>query len=182
MELDLDALLSDAVAQQEARDRVAARVLRDVAEQEATFLGALLDLAERGDLVMVRTTGERSHRGVVRAVGRDFIVLQEAGGPPAFVAVSAIASVRSLVASRRRGEDVAGSRPPPVEASLASVLAGLAAARPQVHIGVSGETAALLGELRAVGRDVVTLRLESGERPAVLLPVPSIRDVVLLDL
>jgi hypothetical protein len=180
VELDLDSLLADATAHQAARERAGERMLRQAAEEEATFTGALVDLAEGGIAVIVRTTAGQSLRGIVRAVGRDFAVVREADLPPAFVAFTAIASVRTTGASPQG--DVAGSRAAPVEATLAVVLSGLAADRPRVQIAVDGEPAALVGELRAAGRDVVTLRLDADQRPTLLIPVGSIREVVLLDL
>jgi hypothetical protein len=182
VELDLDGLLADAAAHQVARDRVGERMLRQAAEEEATFTGVLVDLAERRDVVTIRTSGGRSLRGIIRAVGRDFVIVRDSELPPAFVAFAAIASIRSPSARGSRPDDVAGSRSAPIDATLAVVLSGLAADRPRVHVAVEGEAASLVGELRAVGRDVVTLRLDADQRPTLLLPISAVREVVLLDL
>jgi hypothetical protein len=180
--VSLEALLADAVAAEAARERASARVLRQAAAEEATFTGVLVDLAERGDAVALRTVGGRTHRGVVRTVGRDFVVVQEGDGrPPVFVALAAVGSLR---VDRELAKAVAGNRPPTVDASFAAVLAGLAADRPRVQVGVAGDGALLVAELATGGRDVLTLRPVSdggAARSAVLVPVSAVHEVVLLE-
>src|SRR4051812_21674722 len=84
---ELARLLADAAADAAVSDRSQGRVLRQVAEEEATFVGVCVDLAERGVGVVIRTASGRSHRGVVVAVGRDFLVVRDAAraGTPVFV-------------------------------------------------------------------------------------------------
>src|SRR5688500_9679971 len=67
---------ADAAASSRARERW----LRAAADEEATFGGVLLDLAERGAPVVVAGRAGRRHRGVVRAVGADFCLLRSADG------------------------------------------------------------------------------------------------------
>ena len=172
----LEAMLADAVAAEAARERSADRLLRQAAAEEATFAGVLVDLAERGERVAVRTAGGRVHRGVVRAVGLDFVVVQpEAGdgdGPPVFVRLAAVTSVRT----EDTPADVTGNRRPPLAASLAAVLGGLAPDRPHVQVGIAGEGAYISGELVSAGFDVLVLR-----QPTTVVPIEAIIEVVVLD-
>ena len=175
----LEALLADAVAAEAARQRSGERMLRQAAAEEATFAGVLVDLAERGERVAVRTVGGRVHRGVVRAVGRDFAVVQsetrtstDTGGPRVFVRLAAVTSVRTTDTPA----DVTGDRRPPLDTSLAAVLGGLAPDRPRVQVGVAGEGAYITGELVSAGFDVLVLR-----RPTTVTPVGAIAEVVVLD-
>ncbi len=84
-------------AEARARDAVDARVrerwLRRQAEEEATFAGLLLDLAERQVGVVVTTTANRRHTGVVEAVGADFVALRVAGGRTVLVSLPSVAAV-----------------------------------------------------------------------------------------
>ena len=175
----LAALLADAVAEQAGRERAEARLLRQAAEEGATLAGVLVDLVERSEPVSVRTVGGRTHRGRLQAVGRDFLVIRDNPNPPAFVRISAVATIRS---PRDTRHDTASDRRPPVDASFAAVVAGLAAERPRVQVSTGGDDTALTGLLRAAGHDVLTLRLESGDRATVYVPIASVRDLVLLDL
>lgn len=176
---ELATLLADAVAAEAGRVRSKERMLRSAAEESATFGGVLLDLAERLEPLTVRTAGGRTHRGVVVAVGRDFLVVRDDRQPPVFVAAGAVSWVRVTRAGRA---DAAGDRPPPHEASFASVIAGLAAERPRVQVGVDGEATLLTGELRAAGQDVVTVRIDGSPAATLHVPVGAIHEMVLLDL
>jgi hypothetical protein len=154
-------------------------MLRVAAEEGASFTGLLVDFVERAEPLTIRTTTERTHRGVIAAVGRDFAAVREPGSPPVLVALDAIASVRP---SRGGRYDTAGDRAGTLDASFASVLAGAAGERATVQLGVIGEDALVLGVLRSVGRDIVTLRLEAASRPTIYVPVGAISEAVLLDL
>ena len=153
----LERWLSDAAAEEAARERSQERSLRDASVQSATFVGVLVDAAERGERVVVRTTTGRMLQGAIKAVGRDFVVVA-GDASAAFVSLSGVAAVR--LHPGRRAEDTAGDRVAPVRASLASVLAGVAVDRPRVQMGITGEPHPVTGELRAVGLDVVTIALD----------------------
>src|SRR3954471_21364985 len=56
------------------------RMLQALAEETATFRGTMLDLAERESGLVMRTADGQSHRGRVRAVGSDFIVVATDAG------------------------------------------------------------------------------------------------------
>ncbi len=159
---ELARLVADSQASAAARARSRERSLRQQATEEATFTGLLLDLAEDGSEVSIRTRAGRSVYGVIAGLGRDFILLRTGAGADTLVVLRALAAVR-----RRPGQhapDTAGARPTAGKTSLAAHLSGLAPERPRVAIAVDGEPMMLNGELRAVGVDVATLRLD-GEPP-----------------
>lgn len=175
---DLVGQLTRFLAEQRADDAAAARTrerwLRQMASDDGTFAGVLLDLAEQGRVVVVSTTGDRRHRGRLRAVGLDFVVLATSRGD-VLVARRAVTSVRT---------QPDGSLPVPVGdrtvalgAELATALAGLAAQRPRaLVVTVAGE--ALAGQLRTVNIDSVTLRLD-GEAASAVIPVEAIAEFTL---
>lgn len=170
--------VGDARAADAADDRVRMRVLRQISEDEATFAGIVLELAERGSAVTVRTAAGRVHRGRIVAVGRDFLVMREGDTPPVFVPTSAATTVRP--ASADRGESVVGGRRPPLDATLAAVLSGLAGDRPRIHLAIVGDSQVVAGELRTVGTDVVVLRGDDGGN--VYVHLAAVQEVVVHDL
>ena len=180
---DVDALIADLArwtaderADEAARSRMRERWLRRQAEEDARFAGVLLDLSEAGAGVAVRTAAGRTLHGQVAAVARDFCVVRHAG-MATFLAFAAVATVRPEPGFR--AGDAASERAAPVGAALGEVLAGLAGDRPRVRIVVDGGGDAVAGELRSVGADVVTLRLD-GEGGAVYLPLGAVRELTLL--
>ena len=169
---DVDALLADlarwtadARAEDTARSRIRERWLRQQAAEDARFTGVALDLAERGTAVTVRTTTGRTMHGVIVTVARDFLVLRHHGGSVTFLASPAVATVRPEPG--HPGGEAASERGAPVDAGLADVLAGLSGDRPRVRMVVAGSGEAVTGQLRAVGADVATLRLD-GQPPATM--------------
>lgn len=175
----LDHVVADAVAEEAARERSQTRMLRQIAEEEATFLGVALDLAERGAVVVARTASGRSHRGRVVAVGRDFVILRD--GPdaaPAFLAVAALSSLRPQPGSA--SADTAGGRAAPLDVGLAALLVGLAADRPRVQVSAVGDDP-VAGELRSVGSDVLTLRLDGGASLRAHVRLAAVSELLLLD-
>lgn len=176
---DLDRLLADVArwagdrrADDEARSRSAEAWLRRQADEEARFTGLALDLAEQGATVSVRTTAGRQHHGVLTAVADDFLVLDAPTGRAVLVPYRAVAVVRSTA-----GATEGAVRKPPLGARLVHALAALAVDRPRVLVVVDGGES-LTAELRAVGRDVLTLRLDSGG--AAHVRVDAVAEVALL--
>jgi hypothetical protein len=176
----LDAVVADARAAEAARERSQERVLRDVAAAESTFVGVLVDLAERGVPVVVRTasSGGRSFRGQVLAVGRDFAVVRDGARPPVLVALAGLASVRPEPDAL--GSTAAAGRPAPLDVSLAALLARLGDDRPRVQVVAGDEPVA--GQLRSVGVDVLTVRLDGDRGLLAHVHLATVREVVLLDL
>lgn len=148
-----------------AESRVRERWLRQQAAESATLAGVLLDQAEAGAEVAVRTAAGHVLGGTVAAVGRDFAVVRSPAGRSTFVALAAVASVRSSPARRA---DASGDRSPPIGVSLADVLLRLSGDQPTVRIVAGAETVA--GILRWVGADVALL--EVGGEPPVLAHIP----------
>ena len=182
---DVDALLADlarwtadARTDDAARSRIRERWLRQQAEEDARFAGVVLDLAEAGVSVGLRLTSGRAVHGRIATVARDFCVLRHEGGTATFLAYAAIASMRPEPGYR--AGQAASERAAPVDASLADVLVGLAGERPRVRLVVEGGAEGLAGELRSVGADVATLRLDGAHGGTVYVHLGAVREVTLL--
>jgi len=182
---DLEGLLADLArwtadtrADDAARSRRRERWLRQQAEEDARFAGVALDLSEAGAGVGLRLTSGRTLHGRIATVGRDFCVLRHEGGTATVLAFSAISTMRPEP-GYRAGE-AASERTAPVDAGLADVLVGLAAERPRMRMVVDGGGEALSGELRSVGADVATLRLDGERGGTVYVQLRSVREVTLL--
>jgi hypothetical protein len=145
--------LADPRVDEAARSRARRHWLRSAAEEDASFAGVLLDLAERDAIVAVTMASGRHHHGELVVVGDDFIALRN--GPEHHVVlrrpmVAAVRSVSELVAP-------VGDREVRSELHLVDVLIALAADRSDASLQlVSGD--AVAGEVRSVGVDVVVLR------------------------
>jgi len=156
---DLERWAADARAREVADARVRERWLRAQGEEESTLAGVLLALAERRETVMVTTVSGRRHRGVVTGVGKDFAALGTPKGQSTLVTLAAVADVRVV-------GDGPGARPAATGVGgelgvrLVDVLAQAAGQRPRV--GVQAGEAAVVGDLRAVGSDVLTVRADGG--------------------
>lgn len=170
----------DAASDQAARERADVRLLAQQAAEEATVVGLLLDVAERGEPVVARTTAGRQHRGRVVCVGGDFVVIREPPQPPSLLALAAVTSVRPQAVGWR-DPIPSGARRSPLVVSLRAVLTGLAADRPRVQVACVGDEQPLAGELRAVGTDLVTLALDGPQHRVAHVNLASIADVVLVD-
>lgn len=182
---DVDAVLADLArwtartrTDDAARSRTRERWLRRQAQEDARFAGVVLDLAEARAPVAVRTTSGRTLHGRMEAVARDFCVLRHDTGGATLLAFNAIATVRPQ--SGYRAGDAASERAAPVDAALPDVLARLAGERPRVRVVVDGGGEALAGELRSVGADVATMRLDGEPGGTVYVPLASVREVTLL--
>jgi hypothetical protein len=178
-ESELGRFLADAAADDAARARSQERGLRQVAEEEATFAGLALDLAERGVGVIARTASGRPHRGRIEAVGRDFLVVREGTRPSVFLALAAMTVLRPEPAVG--GGDFAGARPAPIDVGLAAALSRLAVERPRVQLTSVGDPEPLAGELRSVGADVATLQLDGDSRLVAHVRLAGVADVMLFD-
>jgi hypothetical protein len=169
----LDRWVSDARTDEAAAARARERWLKQAAEETATFAGILLDLAERAAPVVVVVRGERRHRGVVAAVAADFCILRSPAGRDVLLSFAGIASVRIDATTSAP----TGDRAVHVDLGLAEALAALAADRPRLLVvtGIEG----LAGELRAVGLDVLTVRLDGDPASNAYVPISAIIEVSL---
>jgi hypothetical protein len=164
---------ADQRAGEAARSRSVERSLRQQAAEEATFAGTLVDLAEARAAVVVQLGAGRSHRGAVAGVGRDFLVLRGDTGTVTLVALSAVTAVRPAGG----GAGVAtGHRRPPAR-TLVQFLDRLAEERPRVRLIAAGEP--VVGELHAVGEDVLSIRVDGAPPATVYVPAGSVSEVSL---
>lgn len=171
----LERWVADAVARESAEARARSRRLLDQASEDATFAGTLLDLAERGSVVLGTSAG--TFTGVVAAVGRDFVAMATTAGRIAFVAMAGVETIRGGPGAPR---SFAGDRRAPLDAGLAAALATIAADRPRVKVQtISGDAAQ--GDLLAVGDGVITIRLDDVDRSVAYVRVESIVALTVLE-
>jgi hypothetical protein len=167
-------LLDEARADGAGDARERQRSLRRQAEEDASLAGMLLDLAETGSTVTLRTVTGGVHHGPVVAVGADFCVLRSDHGADVFVPMKAVATLRPHPGERHPAPS--GDRSPPSELHLLDLLGTMAPDRPRIAVGtLDGEQ--VPGQLRAVGRDVVTLALDADRRALCYLSASSICEV-----
>lgn len=145
------------------------------AEEEASLLGILADLAEQERPVVLEVTGGRRHRGRVRVVGEDFVGLRTGTGAEVLVARAAITGVRPTPGDA----GPTGDRRLAPRLSLAGVLGALAGSGVRMTVVPFGGGEPVVGELRSVGLDVLAVRLD-GEGGLAHLPLAAIAEVQLL--
>jgi hypothetical protein len=172
----LEQWAADARIDHSARRRMRERWLRQQAEEEGHLIGAVTDLGERAVPTSVHTLSGRVHHGRIRFVGRDFLAIAGEPSGEVFVALDAVASVRS-----RPGRPATiGDRTVSTRLHLAEVLAGLAAQRERVLLVTGHHASAIAGTLLAIGHDVVTLRLEGADHAGTAyVPLAAISEVIL---
>ena len=173
---DLERWAADARTREVADARVRERWLRAQAEEESSLAGVLLALAERRETVVLTTVAGRRHRGVVSGVGRDFAALQSTAGPTTLVLLAAVGDVRA-VGDGPRARPAATGAGGALGVGLADVLAQAAGQRPRVS--VQAGAAAVVGDLRAVGSDVLTVRAD-GDAGVVYVGLGSVSEVSFL--
>jgi hypothetical protein len=159
----------------EARSRE--RNHRRRAEELATWIGLLYDLAERDVPVSVRLVSGAVRRGFLVAVGLDHVVLRFTTGGLGLVTLDQVACVRP----EPGGEVPAatGLRDASQDRTLLESLEHLLAGPEAVALGLRGSPEPLLGTLVALGEDVVTLRRLGGDGGTTYVPVSAIAEVVL---
>jgi hypothetical protein len=168
--------LAELASDDAARARARGHWLGRQAAEEGTFAGILEDLAERGRPVLVHLHNGRLHRGALILVGADFVVLRAGAGPDVVLARSAVASVRTLPGEpATSGDRVAASG-----ATLAEMLSVLADDRARVMVIGLDVRHTVTGELRALGRDVLTVRL-GGEGGTAYVPLDSVAEISLVE-
>lgn len=171
---DADAWAAEQRADAAIAGRSRSRWLARQAAEEATFAGVLVDLAERGDEVVVRTRAGRSHRGRLTLVSEALVVIETASARVA-VPFDRMGAVRRDGAST---EGPTGDRRPIGGPALGTWLAALVGDRPIVALSLDGDSEPLRGELLAVGVDVVTLRL-GARATTVHVRLQSVSEVLL---
>jgi hypothetical protein len=159
---DLERWAADARAREAADARVRERWLRAQAEEESSLAGVLLSLAERRATVVVTTAAGARHQGAVTAVGGDFAALETPAGMGTLLSLAAVADVRVVSGTDGRRSTAPttgdGADRGALGVRLADVLAQAAGQRPRVSI--SAGAVSVLGDLWAVGGDVLTVRTD----------------------
>lgn len=169
----LERWAAEARVDEAVRTRVRARWLRVQAEEEASLVGTMIDLAERGRPVVL-DVGEHRLRGVLVGIGGDFVAVRTDSGQQVLVRTAAIDVIRS----EPGGVDVRGDRPPLLDLELDGVLGPVAADRPDVLVRTqTGVTAR--GELRSAGTDVIRLRVDGDPPTPTWIPTASIAILVI---
>lgn len=170
----LERWAADAMVDEAARQRTRKRWLRVQAEEEASVLGTLVDLAERARPVVL-DIGQQRIRGAVVGIGADFLAVRSDRGQDVLVRTAAVEMVRAEPGERA----VVGDRAVLVEVALAAVVGPLAAERPDVVVRTrSGQV--VRGELRSAGTDVVRLRADGDPPAPVWVPLEAI-DLLIVD-
>lgn len=157
-------------------ERARERSLRQAAEEEASLAGTLVDLAERGSRVVVRTEAGRIHAGVVEVVGGDYCVVRTDTGAAAHLLLAAVATVRPSPGERHA--PASGDRGAAADLRLLEALGRVVHERPRVAVVIRGGEI-VVGVLRAVGADVVTVRPGSGTEGPCYVAAGAITEVVL---
>lgn len=164
---------SDDAALRRARERH----LRLAATTDATTTGAMLDWAERGEALTIRTVAGRLVHGRVSFVAGDAVGIGRAwdveggdrlGGAVGVGAGITLVPLRAIAVVRVDGpaRDVSGTRAAPRPITFATLIGDLAASRAVVSIAVAGEPLLLAGQLRSASAEVLTLRLP-GRHPVI---------------
>jgi hypothetical protein len=182
LEAELARWLAKASVDEAAAERLRERVLRQLAMEEATFLGLCLDLAEARRPVLLRTTFRRVHRAQIVAVGADFVAIRTPSREAVLIPVAALGAIRSAPDSPGALRRTAPSdRRPPLLARFVDILTGLAGDKPRVRLAVEGEQELLFGRLRGCGADVLSVDLGDDAPVLTWIPVRSILEVELID-
>jgi hypothetical protein len=168
----LERWAADARIDEAARRRARERWLEQQAREEATLLGILADLAERGTVVTLQLRSARPRRGRVRLIGADFVALAPVGdvdgrGGEVLVVMRAVVAVGT-----QPGEPVSiGDRSVRSRMTLTEVVIGLAGDRERAVLVLAGSEEVVRGTLWSVGQDVVVMRVD-GEAIAATVYVP----------
>ncbi len=147
--------VADSRAEQAAAARSRERWLRQQAEEAATWLGTLVDLAERGAPVRLELTSGTFASGTLVGIGRDMCLVAADNRRPATLV--ALAHVLAAKATPSAPPVAAGDRRPVLGLDLAGALGTLAAERETVRLGLTNR-GEVVGQLLGAGSDVLTLR------------------------
>ena len=185
LELELARWLAEARVDAAVVSRLRERAQRQLAAEEATLLGLCLDLAEARRPILARTAEGRVHRGVLVAVGADFVALRSSTGDATFLPVGHLAWLRPAPGpwsgAPARSGAAAGDRSPPLAARLVDVLTGLAADRPRLRLGLAGDPDVWAGKLRGCGTDVLSIELSADPKVIAWAPLGQVTEVGLVD-
>ena len=176
---DIERWVADARAEEAAGERVRERWLRQQAEEAGTFAGVLVDLAEGVATVAVTVTSGRRHLGRIVAVGADFVALRGENGRLVLLALAAVARVRPAPPGRRVAGEAREVTGAPPDVTLADVLAQAVDGRPRLSVHLAGDS--LVGELRAVGADVLSVSVDGQTSGLAYARLASVSEISFLD-
>jgi hypothetical protein len=173
---ELTEMLDESTVDERSSNRSAQRWSRQVDEEEATWVGTLIDLAEQRKSVGLCTTTGQNHRVIIDAVGPDVVVAQRGDASQLYIRLEVIEALTGAGRPSATGVGTSDG------ATFHELLFGLCADRPTVSVTTrSGRV--VHGTLLAVGSDVLTLRsLDSAtneHRPvSTMIPVLAAAEVV----
>lgn len=168
----LERWVADARVDEAAVSRHRTRHLIAAAALEATVLGLLTDLAERGAPVVLEAAGDR-HTGWISTVGVDFVAITAAAGPSAVLSTAALDLIRPA-----SGGSALGARPTETSLTLLRVLEEMAEDRERIRVRTRSG-ASVSGVLLSVGRDVLRLRADADSATAAFVPLGSVASIAL---
>ena len=169
----LDRLAAEAGVDEAVRRLGHQAWLRRRAEESASLLGLLADLAERQDPVELLLVGGGRRHGHIETVGSDLVGLRLDDRRLALVARRALAAIRP----DRGVPDLVGDRTVPRDGpNLRDVLDHLVADQPRVTITLVGTLIPVEGVLERLGRDVLLVREADGS--ATHLPFGAVVEVL----
>jgi small nuclear ribonucleoprotein (snRNP)-like protein len=168
-----EAWLADLRVVEAVRSRARTAWLGRQAAEEATFVGVLADLAERGRQVVVETANGGRHRGRLAIVGDDYCALRTSH-QVVVIRHLAVTAVRPLP----QDAGTVGDRVVAPTSRLRDALSAWAGTGVRVRVE-RRDGAGVVGELRAIGEDVMTLRLD--DRREVYVPLISLDELSVLE-
>lgn len=167
--------IADARVDDAAVARARTQWLGRQAEEIATLADALVELTARRSWVQLRVRGGATVAGVAEGLGADALVLRADAGV-VVVRVRALTEVRAVDAVV---PSAAGTRPDHDGPAFADLLREAAAERPSVRVHTD-DGQEQRGRLRAVGADVLTLRVGANPPATVLVSLDAVTMVGLV--
>jgi hypothetical protein len=113
------------------------------------------------------------------AVGADFATIRTTVGLDAHVRLAGVAVVRPRPDIRL--DAATGDRRPGGRTGFAELVAGLAATRPRVALGLADGGEPVTGELRAAGVDVLSLRLDGVDAAPCYVALDAVADLTVVE-
>jgi len=168
---DPDRLLGELRIEEAARERSRRRWLRQSSEENSTFVGVLVDLAEgRTPVALATEAGEV--RGRLNEVGADYCIVDDGR----VELVCRLLAVKSVLADTRAGRTAvapAGDRHVRADRTLHDLLAVWMDERPEISATV-GARVRHRGALAWVGTDLFALHVSSSGGRVVHVPLSAL--------
>jgi len=168
----LSAWTADHLEAESARSRSRRHWAARMLAEESDLASVLLDLADSGAEVTVRTRGGRCHRGRIIGARRDYLAVQAAPGT-VLVRLAAVTTVEP------GGRMMPGGRRDPADGDLAAALGASAGTGAPVVVRLAGGEEAR-GEIALVSGDFVALEPWTEERAWLYLPLEAVEEVLFI--